>query len=70
MTTNAAYSGRVTEIDGCYTLDDLRFEDMLVEFLGLRVKITIEELSEDRLGGYTDVGNHSSYVILRPFPGL
>jgi hypothetical protein len=66
--TKAAYSGQVIEVDGCYTLDDLRFEDMLVEFLGLRVKITIEELSADQLGGYTDVGNSSSHVVIRPLP--
>jgi len=70
MTTKAAYSGKIIEADGYYTLDDLRFEDMLVEFLGMRVKITIEEISENQLGSYTDAGNHSNHVILRSISDL
>ena len=59
MTTRAAYSGMVTEK---FMLDDLRIEDMLAEFIGKRVKITIEEL---QLGTAVDDGHTNSNAYLR-----
>jgi len=61
MSTVAAYSGMVTDR---YTLDDLRFEDMLIEFVGKRVKVTIEDVPEVR-GDYSPFSRHMVGV-----PGL